>query len=1351
MSVDAKRRVVIAADVDYREAPLYGRWLVDWARAFAALGARVEVISRFDRPDEFTDALTAVGVSVLFPVRADHVVDDGVHRHTDRVRFVREVAADLDRHCVLFVQGEQLCQSLAGTGELNRCLWAMPLDDPFARPALGEAFAKTLPVLSQGAKQVLVTDAVAAAWVEGMDDGLTSRVRRWPLWANGEADADGVAATFVIHPAFARGAHASQIERWAEGPKGSAEASTTLLGSEEDLTRFRAGAGRELGWSLPGLHSAEAVTGPAWGLVTGSLAEPLLDTSMEAATWFEAHGISPLVFKGSQADREGPQRWTRVDGRFPTDPGVPTSPEAARGFDDLVADLAALYTPSPARALTTGRKRRVLLSGRNFKFAGELLAFLDGADDIELRVHVDNATTAEERDALAAWADIIICEFAWAQAVWHSWHVRPDQKLIVRLHGSELFTGAVDRLEVERCSAIVFVSDHHRDTAIRERGWPAERCVVIPNCVDLVDLDRPKLPGTRFNLGLVGIVPILKRPDRALDLLMNLRQVDSRYRLFVRGHHPWHYPLEWSLPLHREAYLDFYRRIAEDERLADAVTFEPFGPSIANWYRKIGWMLSPSSRESFHLAPAEGMVSGAVPVVWERDGARDIFTDRWTHADTDEATAFVLGHNRDDAAYAEESEAARRFIGRYSARDCNRAWMELLDSVAPVGREPWTTRGIGVTNTPFAFAGDALRAMWDGGAHADARAALEGLKEFTTQAKGSTSTGAEGILKAQSLINGWGALGRKFPRLVQAGMLSPEPTDPLLVVHGPGREGRDPWLGSSPDLHQLSVDTPWCIGEPAAADVTDPGGDLDAYVERIADRIVVEAHANGTRLLVADGPTWLAAAVAVAAARLGASFWWDLRSEPGMRAEIAAGVLYSTADASPMYETAFRVALKAEALIIDRAQPELVDQPSIAPRLRHVGGGEHPDERSLWRAHRAGQLRTPEDRGVGLWTSTMSVVAGEPRIAVVGEQPAGVEHIVAVDRDPAEVDPELHDALLVDGSTPEAWAATLPVLRAARRFEVPTIVWGLPATGRAFADVLAVPGEVPPEAAHQARPILATVQVGQDGEAAIRLALRASGLSVAPSPIEAPERTSQRVAGDLKPARPEILVRVNGRDGLEDTLADLAGQRLHASLFEVALDDAQADLAARHPRLRIARDADSQARWELNLEAGDRVGRDALLAAWSDGADVMLLPGTPVPEPLAGGAVVPLTQVPSLLLGDGVLIPRGGAGDRDARMAELIAETGPVARRIQWGPDASLGLRPRRVSIEKSLRRLDAWARVRERNAAAAPHIDLLAQAECDLHLRRGLVEDPDTAVALRETIGERPASLFPAVNQLLA
>lgn len=327
------------------------------------------------------------------------------------------------------------------------------------------------------------------------------------------------------------------------------------------------------------------------------------------------------------------------------------------------------------------RATKVLLAGHDFKFAGELVQVLEqtrGVDIVFDRWERQNRQSVSQSDRLLREADVILCEFASHNAVWYSWHKLPGQRLVVRFHGYELFQDWITEINLTNVDMFVFVSDFYREKVVRELGWPREKTVMVPNMIDVDDLDRPKADFARFHLGIVGIVPILKRPDRALDLLERLVAEDDRYVLHVRGRNPWDYQWMWREPVVRDAYEAFYERLAQSPRLLQHVAFDGFGPDMGRWFRRIGWTLSPSYRETFHLAPVEGMPGGAVPVVWQREGATEIFGEPWVHGSTDEAARFILSVNVTAERYRVESTRVREFAHRYSIREIAPAWLDTV-------------------------------------------------------------------------------------------------------------------------------------------------------------------------------------------------------------------------------------------------------------------------------------------------------------------------------------------------------------------------------------------------------------------------------------------------------------------------------------------------------------------------------------------------------------------------------------------------------------------------------------------------------------------------------------------------
>lgn len=95
-------------------------------------------------------------------------------------------------------------------------------------------------------------------------------------------------------------------------------------------------------------------------------------------------------------------------------------------------------------------------------------------------------------------------------------------------------------------------------------------------------------------------------------------------------------------------------RLRDDPTVHDAVSFDGFGGDVAAWLRRVGWVLSTSEDESFHLAPAEGMASRAVPALLPWPGADTIYSPRWIHEDPEAIARVIL-----DTVHTDESDRWR--------------------------------------------------------------------------------------------------------------------------------------------------------------------------------------------------------------------------------------------------------------------------------------------------------------------------------------------------------------------------------------------------------------------------------------------------------------------------------------------------------------------------------------------------------------------------------------------------------------------------------------------------------------------------------------------------------------------
>ncbi len=366
-------------------------------------------------------------------------------------------------------------------------------------------------------------------------------------------------------------------------------------------------------------------------------------------------------------------------------PAVPmaqpaASPTVVATAEDQDRTAARLVAAGPAGRARQPTRRAVLVSGFDLKFVRELADRLDSG--YGLRISLDEwpgiRTPSALTRSLAAAADTIVAEWARPNAAYLAQRKRPGQTLLVRLHRYELTTRFPAEIDIDQVDAVVYVS-YHVGREITERlGWPKDKLVYIPNYVDIDAFDRPKLPGARFGIGAIGIELANKRFDLMLDVIAEVRRQDPRFTLFVRSTAPWRNRYGWARPHERDYVERWLRRIDADPLLRGGVVFDPPGRDMARWYRSIGIVLSTSDIEGFHFAVADGMASGAVPVIRPRPGAEEIFGAEWIKPTTDDAVSAILSL-ADEGVWARQTAIAKQRIRQITDPEAVlTAWSDLL-------------------------------------------------------------------------------------------------------------------------------------------------------------------------------------------------------------------------------------------------------------------------------------------------------------------------------------------------------------------------------------------------------------------------------------------------------------------------------------------------------------------------------------------------------------------------------------------------------------------------------------------------------------------------------------------------
>jgi glycosyltransferase involved in cell wall biosynthesis len=345
-----------------------------------------------------------------------------------------------------------------------------------------------------------------------------------------------------------------------------------------------------------------------------------------------------------------------------------------------VKQLAALRRKF--RSMRAGSTRIGVIS-YDLKFFGDVLRDLQSQPEIEVRVdewsslHAHNGPATDD---IIEWADIVIAEWCGPYAALASHTKRRDQRLIVRLHRFELERGLCADVDIGNVDRVITVNDHYRRRLLDELSWPAEKVVTIPNIVDGAALDLPKTESARFHLGLLGAATRRKRLDRALDIIERVRKNDDRFVLHVKTDAPAN--LKWVMddPGEVAYFAEVWPRL---EAMAEsgAVVRHPAGADVPEWFRDIGFILSVSDDESFHLAPAEGMASRAVPVITGWPGAETVYDRRWIHGSLDDAAGEILRVGTSEASWRDAGEAAREEVQRLAPDRVLPAWRSLIESL----------------------------------------------------------------------------------------------------------------------------------------------------------------------------------------------------------------------------------------------------------------------------------------------------------------------------------------------------------------------------------------------------------------------------------------------------------------------------------------------------------------------------------------------------------------------------------------------------------------------------------------------------------------------------------------------
>lgn len=879
--------VLFVSDISDSQLNNKQAWLLNQIKLLVSERKAVTVLGRDIASSNFSEAVIRIGAKYIAPHSEGTTNEDSTgvlprFRARQALNLMKNSEFDL-----IIAQGFELCAFLSAEKIIQTKLWSWIDDNPSSPIPLDHNKLNSLTKIAQGSRLLITSNELVRSQVDShcaIATGKTRKIDSYPVINESAINfSTGSAAVFIDAKDIVTNANRLSALTLTEEACNQRSVPRVVVSNTDDIdeTALKNALTKSSLDAYPGLS--------------------LFPYSFWSSPWITKDSLvlvdltkndQPSLYFTSVVHQTG----LRTTDLFTAIASLTTLTDSVRLTPDPIAEEFNFSELSIVAQLSSDlsfeeavpirdRKTNVLLAGADFKFAGDLVHTLSQRKDINLKVDLfkNNAHPQPEQSSqLLYWADVVLAEFASKNAIWYSQNLLPHQTLIVHLHGYELLSEWISDLDIHKVTKVVFASEFYRQKALEMMDWPEHKLVVIPNSVHSGDLARPKYSDAAFHIGIAGIVPILKRPDRALDLLEKLREHDERFTLHVKGHSPWNYSWEWKKPVHQDAYRDFYERIGRNPLLAEGIAFEPFSPDVANWLRKIGWILSPSTRETFHLAAIEGASSGSIPIAWEREGSIEIIGEKFNVRSVDEAANFIIDATSSMTKYDALSKAAITQASRYEIGKILPMWLSLI--LKNTGQSTSLTLQDPPSQPELWLENKVLEELNYG----NTDGALSILDENIKVTAGKTGS----IKDLELYVRGMAAIDEKrFTHFMPSRSITPRATAPVsfLTVRVLGNSNHSLSLAGLEDkvvdilppkyfLSSSTMSHTWDIQQDRSS--FSIGSDQDLRLDRWSEYVkaVLQNHILDNQIthIVASGPTWLAYPVARAADALNTHFIWHI-------------------------------------------------------------------------------------------------------------------------------------------------------------------------------------------------------------------------------------------------------------------------------------------------------------------------------------------------------------------------------------------------------------------------------------------------------------------------------------------
>ncbi len=297
-------------------------------------------------------------------------------------------------------------------------------------------------------------------------------------------------------------------------------------------------------------------------------------------------------------------------------------------------------------------KKRLLITGYDLKFIKPVLKYLN--DDYNIQIDEwkgHDIHDKQKSNELLNWADFIFCEWLLGNSVWYSQRKMKHQKLIIRAHKFELTRDFGNQINYSQVDKIIAVSYYYLELFAKKFSIPREKMVLLSNYVETNINSQIKQEDYKHNLAVIGYVPKWKGLLKGLKILKMLLEHDDKFKLHLIGKSYKDVDWIWNNPEER-SYFQECENFIKENKLENSVIVQGWMKHSA-MFNNIGYVLSVSDIESFHLAPAEGLVYSTLAFILNWDGAEYVYPQEIIFENITDIKDMILSTYKDDNEYSQ--------------------------------------------------------------------------------------------------------------------------------------------------------------------------------------------------------------------------------------------------------------------------------------------------------------------------------------------------------------------------------------------------------------------------------------------------------------------------------------------------------------------------------------------------------------------------------------------------------------------------------------------------------------------------------------------------------------------------